>query len=98
MAEGISVTEGAQNRPWALGTLFYKGVKIETGENWSHKTQVLHSLFSVYFLSLFNSVNKKMPWLKKYWWGICLPLPPPRPKITRMAEGETNCTLRILSS
>jgi hypothetical protein len=41
---------GGPNEPWVLGTRFYKGVKFERGENWLHKRQVFHFLFSVYFL------------------------------------------------
>jgi hypothetical protein len=41
---------GGANLPWVLGTSFYKGVKFDQGENWFHKTHVLHFLFSVHFL------------------------------------------------
>jgi hypothetical protein len=42
---------GGPNRRWVLRTLFYKGIEFEIWENWSHKTQVFHFLFSVYFSS-----------------------------------------------
>jgi hypothetical protein len=43
-----------------LGTLFYKGVRFERGENWSYKPQALHFHFSIcfFYLPLFNSVTK----------------------------------------
>jgi hypothetical protein len=52
-----------------LDTLFYKGVTFERRENWSHKTQVFHFLFSVLFVII--------SWLKKYG-GVFGPLPPPK--------------------
>jgi hypothetical protein len=57
MAPEISVTwlitrggGGEQNWPWVLGTLFYKAVKFERGENWLHNTELFHFLFSDYLL------------------------------------------------
>jgi hypothetical protein len=44
---------------WVLGILFYKGVRLERGENWSHKTQVFHFLFSVYFLFAIIQFSKQ---------------------------------------
>jgi hypothetical protein len=51
---------GRQNWPWVLRTLFYKGVRFERGENWSHKTQVFYFIFSLFYLPLLNSVTKKL--------------------------------------
>jgi hypothetical protein len=64
--------------------LFYKGEKLERGENWFHKTQVFHSVFSVYFLFANSQLNnqKTTPSLKKYWgWR----LPPCCPQVTPMS-------------
>jgi hypothetical protein len=44
------ITAREQNWPGVLWTLLYKGGKFESVENWPHKTQVFHFLFSVYFL------------------------------------------------
>jgi hypothetical protein len=64
---GNSHNRNLANNSWGrggdygLGTLFYKGVKFERGENWSHKTQVFHFLSSVYFLFVIIQVsNQKM--------------------------------------
>jgi hypothetical protein len=67
---------GEQNWPWALGTSFYKGVKFERGENWSHKTQVFHFLFSVYFLFAIQVSNHKNYSKVEKYWGAFAPLPP----------------------
>jgi hypothetical protein len=46
----ITMGGGEAKLTMGIGTLFYKGVRFERGENLAHKTQVLHFLFSVYFL------------------------------------------------
>jgi hypothetical protein len=38
---------------------FHKGVKFERGENWFHKTQVFHFLFSVFLYAIIQSSNQK---------------------------------------
>jgi hypothetical protein len=75
-----------------LGILFYKSVKFERGENWSHKTQVFHFLFSVYFLfAIIQYSNQKtIPTLKNIIEGGIFPpcpLPSPSPpQVTAMSE------------
>jgi hypothetical protein len=58
LANKIGGGGGGPNLPWVLGTLFYKGVKFERGENLSHKTQAFYFLFSIFYLLLLNSVTK----------------------------------------
>jgi hypothetical protein len=77
----ITLRGGVQNWPWVLGTLFYKGIKIERGENWSHKTQIFRFLFYVYvlFAIIQFSNQKTLPRMKKYGEGASAPpcRPPP---------------------
>jgi hypothetical protein len=86
----ITLKEGGQNWPWILGTLFYKEVKFEGGRKWSIKRKffIFFSL-SVFYLTLFNSITKKISRLKKYWGGGAfapLPLPKFTPMLVRVAE------------
>jgi hypothetical protein len=61
--------------------IFYKGVKFERVENWSHKMHVLHFLFSVYFLfTIIEFRNQiKYSYVKNIRRGaFAQPPPPPR--------------------
>jgi hypothetical protein len=45
---------GGVNWPWILGTLVYKGLKFERGENLTHKTQVFRFIF-VFFICHYST-------------------------------------------
>jgi hypothetical protein len=57
-----NIRAGRQNLAWVLGTFILLRVKFEKEENWSHKTQVFHSIFSVYFsFAIIQFSNKNIP-------------------------------------
>jgi hypothetical protein len=65
-----------------LGTLCYKGVKFERGENWSHKTQFFLFFLSTLYLALLNSLTKNAIHRLKILGGISPPSP--LPQVTRI--------------
>jgi hypothetical protein len=74
---------GGQNWPWVFGTLFYKGVRFERGENWFHKTQVFH--FLLFFICHYSiQYPKKLLGWENYGGGGAFAPRAPPPQITPM--------------
>jgi hypothetical protein len=69
-----------QNRPWVLGYLFYKRVKFERGENWSHKKQAFRFLFFI----CHSMKEKLLLGLKNIAGAFAHIPPPPRPTKLRL--------------
>jgi hypothetical protein len=88
-------TGGGGGPKWTgvRGTLFYKGVKFERGENWSHKVQVFHFLIFVYFsfaiIQFTNQINYSS--VEKILGGGHLPPFPPPPPPLRHALHQSLC-------